>query len=253
VSRCVIFCGPSLPEATILRFLPKADVRPPAVCGDVYRAVMQGAVTIGLIDGSAEERGAVWHKEIMFALQQGVFVYGAGGMGALRAADLHRLGMIGVGRVFAWYRDGMTDADDEIMVSYASRDEDYRVQSEALVNIRATLERAVAAWLLSEAEANKLIQVAKTLYYPWRTYASLLEAAHSQQALANETLVRLEEWLTGWNVRLDQKRIDAEAMVRRIANMAHDERFDGSKLDFERTAGWDALTRQVAGDAAASR
>jgi hypothetical protein len=209
-------------------------------------------VTIGLIDGSSEASGAVWHKEILFALQQGVFVYGASGVGALRAADLHRLGMIGVGRIFAWYRDGMIDADDEIMVSYASREEAYRVQSEALVNIRATLERAVTAWLLSDAEASQLLQVARTLYYPWRTYASLLEAAQSQQALANDTLARLEDWLTGWNVRLDQKRIDAEAMVRRIASMAHDERYDGSMLDFERTAGWDALTRQVAGAAAAA-
>lgn len=246
MSRCVIFCGPSLAAATIARWLPKADVRPPAACGHVYRAVMQGAVTIGLVDGSCEEGGAVWHKEILFALQQGVFVYGASGVGALRAADMHRLGMIGVGRVFAWYRDGMVDADDEIMVSYASRDEDYRVQSEALVNIRATFERAVKEWILSEAEANELLQVAKTLYYPWRTYASLLEAAQSQSAVPNDALARLEEWLTGWNVRLDQKRIDAEAMIRRIANMAHDERYDGSMLDFERTAGWDALTRQVA-------
>jgi hypothetical protein len=65
------------------------------------------------------------------------------------------------------------------------------------------------------------------------------------RAVAHDTLARLEEWLSGWNVRVDQKKIDAEAMVRRIASLAHDERCDGSALEFERTAGWDALVQQV--------
>jgi hypothetical protein len=153
--------------------------------------------------------------------------------------------MVGVSRIFAWYRDGMVDADDEIMVAHAPREEGYRVLSEALVNVRATLERAVSAWLLSEAEANALLQVARVLYYPGRTYASLLETARAMRAVAHDTLARLEEWLSGWNVRVDQKKIDAEAMVRRIASLAHDERCDGSALEFERTAGWDALVQQV--------
>jgi hypothetical protein len=245
VSRCAVFSGPSLPAAAIARWLPNADVRPPATCGDVYRAVTQGVVTIGLIDGASDEGSAVWHKEILFALEQGVFVYGAAGVGALRAADLHRSGMIGVGRVFAWYRDGLVDADDEIMVAHAPREEDYRIRSEALVNVRATLERAAGAWLLSEAEANALLQVARALYYPGRTYATLLETAHAMRAVAPETLARLEEWLSGWNVRVDQKKIDAEAMVRRIASAMHEERGDGSGVEFDRTLAWDALLQQL--------
>jgi hypothetical protein len=242
VSRSVIFCGPSLPEAAIARWLPNAEVRGPAACGDVYRAVTEGVVTIGLIDGA--EASAVWHKEILFALQHGVFVYGAAGVGALRAADMHRLGMLGVGRIFAWYRDGMIEADDEIMVAHAPREEGYRVLSEALVNVRATLERAAGAWLLSEAEANALLEVGRALYYPGRTYASLLETARAMGAVAHDTLARLEEWLSGWNVRVDQKKIDAEAMIRRIASARHDERSNGNSSEFERTLSWDALMQQ---------
>jgi hypothetical protein len=214
---------------------------------------MQGAVAIGLIDGASDESGSVWHKEILWALKQGVFVYGAAGVGAIRAAELHRSGMLGVGRIFGWYRGGSIDADDEIMLAHGTRDTDYRIESEALVNVRATLERAVGAWIISEADARTLIQVARTQFYPKRTYGSLLESAQRQRAVAVETIARLNDWLaSGWDIRIDQKRIDAEAMVRRIANAAHDARGSATSIEFEYTQGWDALTRQIATEESAA-
>jgi hypothetical protein len=252
MSRCVVFCGPSLPVLTISRWLRGAEVRPPASRGDIYRATMQGAVAIGLIDGACDESGSVWHKELLWALKQGVFVYGAAGLGAIRAAELHRSGMLGVGRIFGWYRDGSIDADDEVMVAHGTRDTDYRVQSEALVNVRATLERAVGAWIISEADARTLIQVARTQFYPTRTFGSLLETAQAKRAVAVETIARLNDWLaSGWDMRIDQKRIDAEAMVRRIASAAHDARSSATSIEFEYTQGWDALTRQIATEVSA--
>jgi hypothetical protein len=40
---------------------------------------------------------AVLHKEILWAMDRGVGVSGAASMGALRAAELHWYGMVGVG------------------------------------------------------------------------------------------------------------------------------------------------------------
>jgi hypothetical protein len=42
-------------------------------------------------------------------------------MGALRAAELHTFGMVGVGRVFEGYRDGVYEDDDEVAVVHGSR------------------------------------------------------------------------------------------------------------------------------------
>ena len=39
-------------------------------------------------------------------------------MGALRAAELHPFGMVGIGQVYEWYRDGTIDADDEVAVAH---------------------------------------------------------------------------------------------------------------------------------------
>ena len=44
----------------------------------------------------------------------GTQVFGAASMGALRAAELAPFGMIGVGAIFAAYRDGRLTGDDEV-------------------------------------------------------------------------------------------------------------------------------------------
>lgn len=62
---------------------------PPASQGDVYRAAVKRPAAIGIIDGRFHDTPAVWHKEILWALAQGIPVYGSASMGALRGGDGH--------------------------------------------------------------------------------------------------------------------------------------------------------------------
>ena len=55
---------------------------------------------IGVIDGYFEIVPTVWHKEILWAMQAGIHVYGAASIGALRAAELDVFGMRGIGRIY---------------------------------------------------------------------------------------------------------------------------------------------------------
>jgi hypothetical protein len=77
-----------------------------------------------LIDGEFRQNLSPWHKELVYALQYpGVkAIYGGSSMGALRAAELDYLGMIGIGRIYEWYRDGVTEDDAEVALSYAVRE-----------------------------------------------------------------------------------------------------------------------------------
>src|SRR5262245_4299213 len=111
------------------------DMRPPAACGDILRAVRDGARAIGLIDGLFGDSPSVWHKEILAALAEGIPVYGAASMGALRAAECHRFGMIGVGRIFSEYRDGLRVADSDVAVVHGPAEVRYRPLTEALVDV----------------------------------------------------------------------------------------------------------------------
>lgn len=72
---------------------------------------------IVLIDGIFYQDLAVWHKEIIYALLRNIVCIGAASMGALRAAELHVYGMIGVGAIFERYQAGEED-DSLVALSF---------------------------------------------------------------------------------------------------------------------------------------
>lgn len=206
---CVLFLGPSAPRQEVEKRL-EAKLLPPAVAGDVHRAVRAGARTVGLVDGAAEGAEAVWHQEILWAMSQGVHVFGAAGLGALRAAELQAFGMQGIGRVFEAYRSGALEDDDEVAVTYGPPEAGYPPLSEAMVNVRASLERAQQDGLVDPETRAALEALAKGIFYKERTWESLLERAEAEQ-VGLVSLHVLRGWLT--DRRIDQKRADALALA----------------------------------------
>src|SRR5436305_3085254 len=114
--RAVVFAGPTLPPRLRRDGETLWEWRPPVRQGDVYRAALTGPAAIGIIDGYFEVVPTVWHKEILWAMAQGIHLFGAASIGALRAAELDSFGMRGVGRIYEAYRDGILEDDDEVAV-----------------------------------------------------------------------------------------------------------------------------------------
>jgi hypothetical protein len=101
---------------------------------------------IGIIDGYFHRVPAVWHKEILWAMSEGIHVFGSASMGALRASELHRYGMIGVGRVFETYRDGRLEDDDEVVVMHSPESFGYHIASgqwSVSITLRAPRKRVI--------------------------------------------------------------------------------------------------------------
>jgi hypothetical protein len=153
-----VFVGPTLRAGEAQAILPDATILPPVCLGGVLSAVEHGATVIGIVDGLFEQVLPVWHKEILFALSQGVHVLGASSMGALRAAELHAFGMEGVGQIFESFRSGEYEDDDEVAVAHAAAEHGHRALSEAMVNLRAGLARGVSLGLLTPAEHALLVR-----------------------------------------------------------------------------------------------
>ena len=124
----ILFAGPSLFGQDFDR--SGIDLRPPARQGDIHRAVLDGAEAIGLIDGVFGFVPSVWHKEILFALQQGVRVLGGGSLGALRAAECARFGMEAVGAIANAYASGVRYEDADVCLSHAPAEMDFMPLSE---------------------------------------------------------------------------------------------------------------------------
>jgi hypothetical protein len=208
--NAAVFAGPTL-SAREIGAVVDAVCLPPVAHGDLYRVTLERPRAIGIIDGYFERQPAVWHKEILWALSEGIHVFGSASMGALRAAELAPFGMVGVGAIFEAYRDGVIEDDDEVAIVHGPEDTGYRVGSDALVNIRATLEKACATSVLDAASAAAMLRIARSLYYAERNYARVIEAAHAE-GISPASLERFRRWLpTG---AVNQKRDDALAMLR---------------------------------------
>jgi hypothetical protein len=132
-------------------------------------------------------------------------------MGALRAAELAPFGMVGVGAIFEAYRDGLIEDDDEVAVVHGPEDTGYRAGSDAMVNIRATVEKARSAGVLDGESAAAMLRIAKSLHYAERTYAHVLACA-AGEGVQPSAVEGFRRWLrTG---AVNQKRDDALAMLR---------------------------------------
>jgi hypothetical protein len=213
--NAVVFAGPTIAARDITAIVD-AVCLPPAAQGDVYRIALERPRAIGIIDGYFEGQPSVWHKEILWAMNEGIHVFGSASMGALRAAELAAFGMAGVGAIFEDYRDGVLEDDDEVAVVHGPADTGYRPGSDAMVNMRATLARAQAAGVIDAGLALALVRMAKGLYYADRTYARILEQAREDGA-STEALDRFRRWLPSGAV--NQKRDDAVAMLRAMRDL----------------------------------
>ena len=132
-----------------------------------------------LIDGLFETVGAVWHKELAVALERGVPVVGASSMGALRAAEMGPLGMVGVGWVFEQYRDGAIVDDDEVAVL---QNLEGSVLTDAMVNLRRTADEAVEHAIVSRGFADEFVARAKARFYPDRILRDIATSIASHEA-----------------------------------------------------------------------
>jgi hypothetical protein len=233
----VVYAGPTIDHEAIRQQLDCVCL-PPISHGDMLRLLPQMPDAIGIIDGYFEGAPSVWHKEILYALDQGVHVYGAASMGALRAAELHPFGMTGVGQIFEWYRDGVVEDDDEVAVLHGPAEAGFMVASEPMVSIRATLQLAHRQQLLDEAQKNRLLTAAKSTFYKNRSWSALLE--QSDELLGDKALTAtLKNWLA--QNRIDLKKQDA---VKMLQTMQRDQASFGRKFEtshhFEWTNVWDS-------------
>jgi hypothetical protein len=219
--------------------------------GDLYALVETRARAgdrIAIIDGLFERVPAVWHKEILFALDRGLHVYGASSMGALRAAETEPFGMIGVGRIFEAYRDGVIADDDEVAVSHATAEHGYRSLSAAMVSIRFGLDALVESGAIAGAAAAALAARAKAQHYSERNWGDILGWAR-ELGIADSGIDAIREEAR----RPDAKARDATALLARLAHEPEEGKAFTAGFVFNTTTYWTALTHSRAADVSEER
>jgi hypothetical protein len=212
----ILFAGPSLyGHIRDEQVDGDASIRclPPAQQGDLARAVLQGASIIGLVDGRYEDVAAVWHKEILFAIAEGVTVLASASMGAMRAVECEEYGMIGLGQVFELYRSGEITDDGAVAQSHGPPELDNVPLTEALVNVTATLKHLSHANALPNEDIARLAASARRMFFKDRTYPSIVAAAGFAGEEGERILAVLEAG------KVDIKRQDALLLVQHMRGL----------------------------------
>jgi hypothetical protein len=209
-SRVVVFAGPTLPrhpDPAWRSLLGACDLRPPAQRGDVLAALVDRPGALVLIDGYYYSVPAVTHKELRYALDAGVRVLGAASLGALRAAEMAPLGMIGVGTVYEWYRSGVIDGDDEVAILHAAAEQGYRGLTVALVELR----HALGSPDFDRRAAAALVARVKALPFSHRHPDVIADLA--QRELGSGSAAILRRWLAEHSVKRDDARLAIETAL----------------------------------------
>jgi len=208
--RIIVFTGPSLLPKDAKKIL-EADYRPPVARGDVINALRDDPEIIVIIDGVFHKEPAVSHKEILEALKKGVILVGGASMGALRASELDDFGMVGIGKVYHDYREGVIESDDDVAV--AINPETLEQLSEALISMNYTFKAAMDEGVIDETDFKTLVDTAKSIYYPKRTYNRVFKDSGLEMEKIKHFQIFLDE------NRVDVKREDAIAVLKYIKKL----------------------------------
>jgi hypothetical protein len=213
----VAFLGPSLPASEARRLTPGVEILPPVCQGDLATVVERtNPRGVLIVDGEFGQSLSVWHKEILHALHLGIRVVGAASMGALRAAELDRFGMEGVGAIYAYYRDGWLTADADVALLYADAEDGYEALTWPLVDIRATIEALSEQDALTPDDAAAVLHAAGAIHFTRRRRGAIAEQLVLEGMSASRA-DRLDDLLAAGYV--NQKALDAAAGFEHLARL----------------------------------
>jgi len=171
-NKLVVFVGPSL-RPTDRSLYPQIDFRPPVTDGDIFCMIDDPPQVIGIVDGYFGDRLSIFHKEILWGMAQGITVFGAASMGALRAAELNTYGMIGIGQIYRRYNTGDLMRDDAVAVSHGPEELDFLPTSIASVDVEATLASLLARDQISQSQLDTLLVAANRVHFADRTWSAI--------------------------------------------------------------------------------
>jgi hypothetical protein len=201
--------GPTGSARLKLEF-PQYEYAPPIGHGDLFKASSVGIDIAVIVDGYFHQGAAIRHKEILWALGEGMDVIGASSMGALRAAELASFGMRGFGRIFQAYQDGEYDRDDDVVLAHGPAPQ-YQAHSIPTANFQWALSRARTI-TRSSFDESKAVAAVRALHYSDRTARNITSAV--EDAAEGSTRLALQQLDSdaNWDLKYQDARIAVAAV-----------------------------------------
>ncbi|WP_458746297.1 TfuA-like protein [Candidatus Nitrosocosmicus sp. T] len=213
-SKPVIFLGPSLSRDKARKILD-ADYRLPAKKGDLLQLILKEVDIVGLVDGYFLQDYPPTPIEVYnLVRKRNVKVLGSSSLGALRAVELGKYGMIGIGKIFRLFRNGILESDDEVAVTFT----DYtNYKSEALIDIRYNLFLAQKYKIIDNMTGRSILKISKQTYFPYRTYEDILDKCKLKYPEIHSQLESFRDYIL--NNKMSLKEMDAVRLLKHIKSI----------------------------------
>jgi hypothetical protein len=213
----VIFLGPTLSIEKAKDILD-ADYRPPAKKGDLLQLIPTDVKVVGIIDGYFLQDYPPTPIEVYNLLRKkDLVVMGSSSLGALRAVEMKKFGMIGIGKIFNLFFNGVLDADDEVAVTFTGYSE---YKSDALIDIRYNLFLAKKNKIIDEKTKKNILRISKKTYFPYRTYKDIIGESKMTFPEQKKQIEEFGEYLIKYKRSLKEE--DAINLLIRIKGLNKD-------------------------------
>lgn len=180
MNRPIVYLGPTLRREEAVKILD-ADYRDPAKKGDFLMLSQDSDEKkhVGFIDGVFLHDYPPPPIEVYhLATRKNIELIGASSLGAIRAVELEKFGMKGIGKIFQLYKNGVINADDEVAVTFVQGSN--ILQSEAMIDIRFNLFLAYKKGIITKETKKRFTKIAKDTYFPFRNYEDLINLTQKQ-------------------------------------------------------------------------
>lgn len=180
MNKPIVYLGPTLSREEAIKILD-ADYRDPAKKGDFLMLSRDSDEKkyVGFVDGVFLHDYPPSPIEVYhLATRKNIELIGASSLGALRAVELEKFGMKGIGKIFELYKNGIINADDEVAVTFVR--ENNILQSEAMIDIRFNLFLAYKKGVITNQTKKRFAKIAKNIYFPFRNYEDLIKLTQQQ-------------------------------------------------------------------------
>jgi TfuA protein len=195
MKKPIVYLGPTLNREEASKILD-ADYRDPAKKGDFLRLshTSDEKKYVGFIDGVFLHDYPPSPIEVYhLATRKNIELIGASSLGALRAVELEKFGMKGIGKIFQLFKNGILNADDEVAVTFV-RDKNI-LQSEALIDIRFNLFLAYKKGIITKQTKKRFVKTAKNIYFPFRNYEDIARLTEEQFPSIHDELENFRDYI----------------------------------------------------------
>lgn len=168
MKKTLLFAGPSSYSIDLSRYSWIVNEGPCKQSDILNHLLSDNFERIIIADGFYKSVPAPWHKEILIAIKEGVEVIGTSSLGALRAAELDKYGMIGFGKVYRYMKEELRD-DSEVALIHELSTSEYRPITLAHVEVIFWIRNCLDLQLITESQAIAIIGISETTFFEKRT------------------------------------------------------------------------------------